>query len=541
MATQRARSRQPIDATIELPGSKSYTNRALLVAALAEGSSVISGALVSDDTRAMLAALRALGIDVQADETATSLAVHGRAAGPATSAVLDTANAGTAARFLTAAVALGHGHFTIDGSARMRQRPIQPLLDGLQQLGVRAVARFGNGCPPVDIVADGLPAGTVRMRGDLSSQYFSALLLAAPCAQGDLDVQVEGELVSAPYLDLTAGTMADFGVQMQNDGYRRFRVTAGQRYRGRAYTVEPDASAASYFFAAAAVTGGRVRIERLPSTSVQGDLGLLEVLEEMGCRVSRSETAIEVEGPVQLRGVSADFTRMGDVASTLAAIAPFASEPVTLTGIAQTHFEESDRPVAVATELQRMGIQVESTWDSLRIYPGVPRPCVVQTYDDHRIGDELRHHRAADAGSGDREPRVRGQDVPPVLRGPPPGDARGLMPASSAGGVRYNGRRHDVNCSISGKRLRTPADQWTRRRLGLGADVLQDLHRGNRRRSDHRVHVGGRRGHAVVRRHRADHGSDGRRAAWFGGPAARRPRIGPSVDVRAHRAEHRHR
>lgn len=376
----------PIDATVELPGSKSYSNRALLIAALAEGHSEIRQALFSDDTRAMHGALLALGIEVEADEPGRRFLVEGAGGRiPAREAELFTDNAGTAARFLTAAVALGQGTYVIDGSERMRQRPIQPLLDGLQQLGVDARARFRNGCPPVIVQANGIRGGHARVRGDISSQYISALLLAAPYAARGLEIEVEGALVSAPYIDLTLGSMAAFGVQSERDGAARFRVAPGQRYQGRAYAVEPDASAASYFFAAAAVTGGRVRVLNLGHNSAQGDLGLLDVLEAMGCTVLRSAGAIELRGPTQLHGVDADFTRMGDVATTLMAIAPFASEPVTVRGIAQTHFEESDRPVAAATELRRAGIHVEETKDSLRIEPGTPRPAVIQTYGDHRI------------------------------------------------------------------------------------------------------------------------------------------------------------
>jgi len=377
---------KPIDATLELPGSKSYSNRALLVAALAEGRSEIARALFSDDTHYMHAALSALGISVEADESAQRFLVTGAGGRiPAGGAELYTGNAGTAARFLTAAVALGHGTFVVDGSERMRQRPIQPLIDGLQQLGVDARARFGNGCPPVVVHAQGIPGGRARVRGDISSQYLSALLLAGPYAASGIEIDVEGELVSAPYIDITLDVMAAFGVRTERDGVRRFIVPGGQRYQGREYSIEPDASSASYFFAAAAVTGGRVRVSHLGAASAQGDLRFVDVLERMGCTVVREAGATEVRGPSQLRAVDADFTRMGDVATTLAAIAPFADGPVTLRGIAQTHHEESDRPVAAATELRRIGIAVDETWDSLTIHPGSPQPAVIHTYDDHRI------------------------------------------------------------------------------------------------------------------------------------------------------------
>jgi 3-phosphoshikimate 1-carboxyvinyltransferase len=375
-----------LDAVVVLPGSKSYSNRALLVAALARGRSEITQALFSDDTRYMQRALQALGVSVRADESARSFTVDGvDGAFPTSAATLEIGNAGTAARFLTAAVAVGHGTFVVDGSPAMRKRPIQPLIDGLRALGVDAESREGNGCPPVVVRAKGVPGGRARMRGDISSQYFSALLLAAPYASRDVEIEVEGNLVSAPYVTMTLSTMEAFGVRAERDGDRSFRVPAGQRYEARRYAVEPDASGASYFFAAAAVTGGRVVVPRLGTRSAQGDLGLLDVLARMGCDVTVEPESVAVRGPARLRAVDADFTRMGDVATTLMAIAPFADGPVTVRGIAQTHYEECDRPVAAATELQRMGVRVESTWDSVTIHPGAPQPCEVQTYDDHRI------------------------------------------------------------------------------------------------------------------------------------------------------------
>ena len=377
---------RPFDAVIELPGSKSYSNRALLVAALARGRSEITRALFSDDTRYMQRALDALGVRVGADETSQSFVVDGvDGRFPASEATLEIGNAGTAARFLTAAVALGRGTFVIDGSAAMRKRPIQPLLDGLLALGVDAESREATGCPPVVVRAKGIAGGRARVRGDVSSQYLSALLMAAPYAARDVELEIEGELVSAPYVTMTLSTMAEFGVRAERDGDRWFRVPSGQHYAARPYAVEPDASGASYFFAAAAVTGGRVVVPRLGRRSAQGDLGLLDVLARMGCDVTIDADAITVRGVTRLRAVDADFTRMGDVATTLMAIAPFADGPVTVRGIAQTHYEESDRPVAAATELRRMGLTVDSSWDSVTIHPGPPQPCEVQTYDDHRI------------------------------------------------------------------------------------------------------------------------------------------------------------
>ncbi|MFN8526407.1 MAG: 3-phosphoshikimate 1-carboxyvinyltransferase [Chloroflexota bacterium] len=404
---------RPLNAVVDLPGSKSYTNRALLVGALADGTSEVQRALFSVDTRAMQRALTALGIGVEVDEAAHSFSVVGGGGSfPSTEATLNVENAGTAARFLTAAVALGHGRYVVDGSPRMRQRPIQPLIDGLRQLGVDARAELDNGCPPVVVDARGLPGGVARIRGDISSQYFSALLLAAPYAAADVEIQVEGELVSAPYVQMTIGTMADFGVAVEQPAKGRFVVRRGQRYVGRAYFVEPDASAASYFFAAAAVTGGRVRVPYLGAGSAQGDLGLLDVLERMGCLVTRGVDSIEVQGPSRLKAVEADFSNMGDVATTLAAIAPFADGPVTIRGVAQTHFEECDRPVAAATELRRMGIRVEDDWDSLTIYPGSPLPSVVETYEDHRMAMSFAITGLAAPGIAIADPDCVGKTFP---------------------------------------------------------------------------------------------------------------------------------
>lgn len=375
----------PFDAVVELPGSKSYTNRALLIAALADGRSEITEALASDDTHYMRGALTALGVHIEERDEHTFIVdgVNGRF--PTSSATLQVGNAGTAARFLTAAVAVGRGEYVIDGSPAMRKRPIQPLIDGLRQLGVLVHAMNGDGCPPVRVTALGLDGGRARVKGDISSQYFSALLMAAPYAATDVEIEVDGDLVSAPYVTMTLSTMAEFGVRTERDGNKVFRVPAGQHYEARHYSVEPDASAASYFFAAAAVTGSRVVVPRLGRESAQGDLALLEVLRRMGCDVQIEQDSVTVQGPAQLHGVEADFTQMGDVATTLMAIAPFADSPVTVGGVAQTHYEESDRPVAAATELERMGLRVESTWDSVTIHPGMPQPCEVQTYDDHRM------------------------------------------------------------------------------------------------------------------------------------------------------------
>ena len=372
--------------SVSIPGSKSYTNRALPIAALADGVSVLRGALNSDDTRYMVAALNALGVRIDADWSSATLTVHGVNGNiPVTDAKLFLGNSGTSMRFLTAFAALAHGHVRLDGTERMRQRPLAPLIDGLASLGVRIRSESEDGCPPVEIDAAGLPGGTIQMRGDLSSQYFSALAMVLPYANDPLDVLVEGDLVSKPYIDMTASTMAEFGVALHHDDYRRIRVEPGQRYTGRTYDIEPDASAASYFFALAAVAGGPVTVEHLPPTSAQGDLHFVDVLEAMGCRVERGTSAITVYGPGKLRGVDVDMGDISDTVQSLAAIAPFADGPTTIRNIGHIRLKETDRIAAIAAELQRTGVPVDEREDGLTIHPARPQPATIQTYDDHRM------------------------------------------------------------------------------------------------------------------------------------------------------------
>lgn len=377
---------RPVDADVRLPGSKSYTNRALLVAALAEGESRIEHALFSDDTCYMIGALRALGVEISEDRAAEQIRVRGAAgAVPVTSAEVFVGNAGTAARFLTAYLALGNGRYRLDGVARMRERPIGPLLDALRQLGVDARSEHGNDCPPVVIAGRAIEGGQVTIAGDVSSQFISALMMIGPCTARGIDIVIQGSVVSRPYLDLTTSVMQTFGVVVERPENRRIVVPGQQRYRGQIYRVEPDASAASYFLAAAAVTGGRVRVEALGRRSVQGDARFAEVLEAMGCFVTRGDDFLEVWGPAQLRGIDVDLGDLSDVAQSLAAIAPFASSPVRIRGIAHIRHKETDRLRAVTTELQRLGARVREYDDGWEIYPSTLQPAVIETYEDHRM------------------------------------------------------------------------------------------------------------------------------------------------------------
>jgi 3-phosphoshikimate 1-carboxyvinyltransferase len=378
--------RVPPAATIRVPGSKSISNRALLVAALAEGESTLSGALFSDDTRYMAQALTSLGFGVEVSEPEARLRVMGLGGRiPASAADLHVGNAGTAMRFLVAALCLGRGRFRIDGSPRMRSRPIGDLVDALAQLGGHLSYEMQPGCPPVVVDANGLAGGEASLPGDKSSQFLSAVLQVGAYAERDVHVVVPGTLIAKPYVDMTLAVMHAFGVEVERDAYRAFTVRAGQRFRGRAYRIEPDASAAHYFLAAAAVTGGRVRIEGLGRSSVQGDIRFADILEEMGARVTWEDDAVEVVGPDRLRGVDVDMNAISDTAPTLAAIAPFAAGAVRIRNIGHVRWQESDRIHAVATELRRLGVRVEELPDGLEVHPSAIIPAAVETYDDHRI------------------------------------------------------------------------------------------------------------------------------------------------------------
>lgn len=377
-----------VDADIEVVGSKSYTNRALVLAALSHGESLLAGALFSDDTRYMAESLRALGVPIDADEAALTLRVQGSGGHvPSERARCFVGNAGTAARFLPVVMALGHGVYELDGIPRMRERPILPLIEALTSLGVKVEALGNPGCVPLRVHGGSLVGGQVTVPGNISSQYISGLMMGAPAMRDGLIIDIEGELVSRPYLEMTAQAMRDFGVELTREGERRFRIAGGQRYVGRTYRVEPDASAASYFFAAAAITGGRARVPGLGKRSLQGDRSFVRILAEMGCQVREGEDFTEVVGPPvgTLRGVTADMADLSDVAQTLAVVAPFAVSPTRVTGIGFIRRKETDRVGAVVRELNRLGVRAEEEADGFVIHPGAPSPGEVHTYDDHRM------------------------------------------------------------------------------------------------------------------------------------------------------------
>ena len=376
--------------SIRPPGSKSITNRALVCAALANGKSTLSGALDSDDTRVMLESLRRLGFKVSLSEHATKIDVHGIGGRiPNSAADLFIGNSGTTVRFLTALVSLGTGSFRLDGVPRMRERPIQDLLDALHQVGVEAASELGTGCPPVVVRAKGISGGDVSMRGDVSSQYLSGLMMAAPCAATNVNLSIEGELVSKPYVEMTRRVMKTFGATVTGDERTMFTISPIGSYKATDYTVEPDASAASYFWATAAITNGDVMVEGLNRDALQGDVAFCDVLEQMGCRVEFKSKSIRVIGGA-LHGVDVDMNAISDTVQTLAAVAIFAEGPTRVRGVAHNRHKETDRIGDLAREVRKFGAEVEEHEDGLTITPpsGL-NSAIIDTYDDHRMAMSL--------------------------------------------------------------------------------------------------------------------------------------------------------
>lgn len=381
--------RHPARGSLRVPGSKSITNRGLILAALSDTPCRMDHPLHSEDTAVMIDALRRLGVAVEDHDTRlhVSRPAHPTLL-PASQADLFVANSGTSMRFLTALVSLARGRYRLDGVPRMRERPIEDLLSALCQLGVSARSEHGNGCPPVVVEADGLPGGAVGIKGDVSSQFLSGLLMAAPLARTPVTLTVEGPLVSRPYIDMTLSMIRTFGARLDEPAPGVFHIPAPQRYHAPpTYAIEPDASAASYFLAAAAVTGGEVRLEGLTRESLQGDIRLADILEQMGCRVEWGSALTLRGGP--LHGLDVDMNDISDTVMTLGAVACFATGPTTIRNVAHIRHKETDRLTALATELRRLGASVEETADCLTIQPGPLHGATVETYQDHRMAMSL--------------------------------------------------------------------------------------------------------------------------------------------------------
>lgn len=377
--------RGPVDATVAVPGSKSLTNRALACAALADGPSTLTGALEADDTLAMVDGLRALGIEVTADWSAARVDVVGSAGRPpAELAVIDARLSGTTSRFLLPVAALSAGTVRVDGSPGLRARPMGHIVEALRSLGASVTEVGAPGHLPVEVRDDLLVGGEIALPGDASSQFLSGLLLAGPAMRTGLTVRLTTGLVSRPYVDMTLAVMRSFGVPVDQPDERTW-VVAPQAYAGTTYAVEPDASAASYPFAVAALLGGRVTVEGLGTGSLQGDLGFVDLLERMGARVERSAGRTTVVGTGELHGIDVDLSQHSDVAQTLAVVAAFADSPTRVTGIGFIRGKETDRVGNVVAELRRAGIDAVEEPDGYAIRPGPVRPTTIETYDDHRM------------------------------------------------------------------------------------------------------------------------------------------------------------
>ncbi len=371
----------PIDAVVMVPGSKSISNRALIGAALAEGESTIVGALDADDTEAMIQCLRRLGRDVRADGDTLFVSGGSFQAGPM---LLDARLSGTTARFLLPALSLGEGRYTVDGRPPLRARPMHDLVVALRTLGVRVDEDGEPGHLPLTVTGGGSTGGTVRVRGDVTSQYLSALLLSGPRFEKGLVVDVTGGLVSRPYVELTIAVMADLGVVVEATG-SGWRVPPAA-YRPATLAVEPDASAASYFFAAAAICGGRVTVPGLHRDSVQGDAHFVDILRAMGATVEERASGLSVHGTRGLRGGEFDLRDMPDMAQTLAVVAAFADGPTTVKGVGFIRGHETDRIAAVVRELKRCGIEATEEPDGFVVKPGrIITGATIETYDDHRM------------------------------------------------------------------------------------------------------------------------------------------------------------
>ncbi len=373
-----------IKGKIRIPGSKSLTNRAILIASLAKGESQLTGVLHSDDTHYMIEVCKSLGIQcAEENDTLKIVGCDGNLA--PCNKELYVGNAGTAARFLTAMLPLGKGNYILNGNERMQQRPIMDLIVSLRALGVTVKDINNTGCPPVQITADGIQGGDLTIPGDKSSQYVSAIMMAAPYALKETNIQISGELVSRTYVDMTRRIMLDFGANCTWQGEQDLKVSPEQRYMGCEYDIEGDASSASYFFAMAAITKGEIKVKGLTPNSSQGDLGLLGILEQMGCQVSWLQNEVTVTGG-ELNAVDVDMNTMSDVAPTLAVISLFAKGTTYIRNVENMRIKECDRISATVKELRKLGATVKEWDDGLSIEGGGSLTAAeLETYDDHRM------------------------------------------------------------------------------------------------------------------------------------------------------------
>ncbi len=368
---------------VNVPGSKSYTHRLLIASALSDGICTLRNCLRSEDTLLTLKALRKMGVRI--DDAVTEIAVHGnKGTLKACHEPLFLGNSGTSMRLLTGVAALGDGYYTLTGTSRMSERPIEDLLDGLKSLGVAARSVNNNGCPPVVIKGGKIKGGMIGLKCNLSSQFLSSILLIAPYTEDGIEIKVIEGPVSKPYIDMTIDIMAKFGVDIKRDGYLKFDIEGNRCYRAENHYVEPDCSQAGYFWAAAAITGAEIKVRGITKESRQGDLNFTELLEKMGCEIVFEKDGISAKGG-SLSGIEADLSDMPDMVPTLAVVASFAKGTTVIKNVGHLKEKESDRLSAVVNELSKTGIEAKSTGTDLVIKGGAHRSAEIDTYNDHRI------------------------------------------------------------------------------------------------------------------------------------------------------------
>ncbi len=368
---------------ISVPGSKSYTHRILIASAMSDGICSIDNALKSEDTLITINALQQMGIKIEADDN--RFIVHGTNGKiRSTTEPVFLGNSGTSMRLLTALASLGNGRYVFTGTQRMKERPIQDLLDALIQMGVLAHSVNSNGCPPIAIKGGGLNGRKIYINCETSSQYLSAILLSAPFNKKDLEINVTKGPVSRPYIDMTVDVMGKFGIEIMREEYNYFKVYTGQKYKAGSYYVEPDCSQAGYFWGAAAITGACIKVEGITKESHQGDVFFTGLLEEMGCKVLHEKDGISVTGG-SLSAIEADMSDMPDMVPTLAVVSAFAKGTTLIKNVKHLKVKESDRLTSVANELSKMGVEANLTDTGLLIKGGIPHGAQISTYKDHRI------------------------------------------------------------------------------------------------------------------------------------------------------------
>jgi 3-phosphoshikimate 1-carboxyvinyltransferase len=401
----------PVAIDIPIPGSKSLTNRALICAALAKGTSRLKSASFSDDSRALSAALNLLGIPVVPLERENAIVVHSGGARDS-SGHFQMGNAGTATRFFTSLLCTGKGNFIVDGDERMRERPIGGLVDALRSLGADIRYTLKEGCPPLDVRASGLKGGKCVVRGETSSQFVSSLLLSAPAAEGDVEITVLNEPASKPYIDITLEVMRTFGVKVDRQGHRWFRVSKGSPYVPGEVAIEADGASANYFLAMAAVTGGTARVRGIGSGSKQGEVQFVKILERMGCEVAWGSDWIEVRGK-PLRAVDVDMNDCPDSAQTLACVALFAKGGTRVRNVGNLRVKETNRIAALVKELTKLGAKVKEEADGFLVLPPAAfKPAEIDTYKDHRMAMSFAVAAAAAPGVVIRDPECVSKSYP---------------------------------------------------------------------------------------------------------------------------------